>query len=372
MSPTLDPDAINIMTIHQAKGLEFPVVFVPALIERRFPSKSKKEPWYLPDDLFDKERYEGREDDERRLFYVAMTRARELLALSWFTEYESGKNTKVTHFIADLAKICDHQSLKKGGECSPSVCHKVNADTQLLDTDFSELFTFNECHYKFYLRYVCGFQPPIAPALNYGKVIHHVLAELARNSKGQKPPSLVFLEEVLSRGFYLPFAGPIKHQQLYQAAQRRLQNYVNDFGQELVRTIEPERRFDVPLELARVRGRIDLLLRAEGGGPQDVELVDFKTTAERPPSPQHQNQLRLYAEAVRVLGMNPVRLVIHDLDNNNGGRILVEENEGKTSAFREELHGWVENIRERKFLTKHISVKCRKCDFKTFCRVDSK
>ena len=368
MNPTLDPDAINIMTVHQAKGLEFPVVFVPALIEGRFPSKSRKEPWYLSDDLFDKERYEGREDDERRLFYVAMTRARELLSLSWFTEYQSGKSTKVSHFIADLAKTCDHQSLKKGGECSPSVCHKIDVETQLLDTDFSELFTFNECPYKFYLRYICGFQPPIAPELNYGKVLHHVLAELARHSRGQKPPSPAYVEEVLSGGFYLPFAGPIKHQQLYQAAQQRLQNYAKDFGQELVRTIEPERRFDVPLELARVRGRVDLLLRAEGGSPQDVELVDFKTAAERPPSSQHQNQLRLYAEAVRVLGLNPVRLVIHDLNADNGGRILVEENEGKAAAFRDELHVWIEDIRECKFLTKRISVKCRKCDFKTFCR----
>jgi DNA helicase-2/ATP-dependent DNA helicase PcrA len=368
MSPTLDPDAVNIMTVHQAKGLEFPIVFVPALIDRRFPAKNEEEPWYIPDDLFDKERYEGREDDERRLFYVAMTRARELLVLSWFTKYQSGNNTQVSRFISDLARTCDRQHLKKSGECFPSVCLKTDTETPLLDTDFSELFTFNECPYKFYLRYICGFQPPIAPALNYGKVLHHVLAELARNSRGEKPPASADVEQILSGGFYLPFAGPIKHQELYQAAQRRLQNYVKNYGQELVRAIEPERRFDVPLELARVRGRIDLLIQAEDGGPHDVELVDFKTAAERPPSAHHENQLRLYAEAVRVLGMNPVKLVIHDLDADNGGRILVEENEGKVTAFRGELHKWIEGIREHKFLTKRISVQCRKCDFKIFCR----
>lgn len=142
---------------------------------------------------------------------------------------------------------------------------------------------------------------------------------------------------------------------------------MKNYGQELVRTIEPERRFDVPLELARVRGRIDLLIRAEEGGPHDVELVDFKTAAERPPSAQHQNQLRLYAEAVRVLGMNPVKLVIHDLDADNGGRISVEEDEGKVAAFRDELRKWIEEIRERKFLAKRISARCRTCDFKIFC-----
>jgi DNA helicase-2/ATP-dependent DNA helicase PcrA len=368
MSPTLDPDAVNIMTVHQAKGLEFPIVFVPALIDRRFPAKGEKEPWYIPDDLFDKERYEGREDDERRLFYVAMTRARELLVLSWFIKYKSGGNAQVSRFISDLAQTCDRQHLKKSGECFPSVCLKTDTETPLLDTDFSELFTFNECPYKFYLRYICGFQPPIAPALNYGKVLHHVLAELARHSRGKKPPTSANVEQILSGGFYLPFAGPIKHQELFQAAQRRLQNYVKNYGQELVRTIEPERHFDVPLEFSRVRGRIDLLIQAEEGGPHDVELVDFKTAAERPPSAQHQNQLRLYAEAVRVLGMNPVKLVIQDLDADNGGRILVEENKGKVTAFRDELRKWIEDIREHKFLTKRISVGCRGCDFKIFCQ----
>lgn len=368
MSPTLEPDAVNIMTIHQAKGLEFPIVFVPALIDRRFPARSEKELWYIPDDLFEQARYEGREDDERRLFYVAMTRARELLVLSWFNKYQSGGNARVSRFISDLAKICDRQHLKKSGECSPLVCLKSDTDKPLLDTDFSELFTFNECPYKFYLRYVCGFQPPIAPALNYGKLLHHAVAELARYSKGRKSPSLADVEQVLSNDFYLPCAGPIKYQELYRAAQRRLQNYVKNYGQELVRTIEPERHFDVPLELARVRGRIDLLLQAEEGGTLDVELVDFKTAAERPPSVQHQNQLRLYAEAVRALGMNPVRLIIHDLDADNGGRISVEDDEEKVATFRYELRKWIEDISRHKFSTKRVSVRCRNCDFKIFCQ----
>lgn len=368
MSPTLDPDAINIMTVHQAKGLEFPIVFVPALIDRRFPAESEKEPWYIPDDVFEQARYEGREDDERRLFYVAMTRARELLVLSWFNKYQSGGDARISRFISELAQICDRGLFKKSGECSPIVCHKSDAGKPLLDTDFSELFTFNECPYKFYLRYVCGFQPPIAPALNYGKVLHHVVAELARYSMSKQSPSLADVEQTLSKAFYLPFAGPIKHQELYQAAQRRLQNYVKNYGQELVRTIEPERPFEVPLQLARVRGRIDLLLQAEKGGPQDVELVDFKTAAERPPSLQHQNQLRLYAEAIRILGMNPVRLIIHDLNADNGGRISVEEDESKVANFRDELRKWIENIRECRFLTKRVSVGCRSCDFKLYCQ----
>jgi hypothetical protein len=147
---------------------------------------------------------------------------------------------------------------------------------------------------------------------------------------------------------------------------------MKNYGHELVRTIEPEHRFEVPLELACIRGRIDLLLRVEGGASKDVELVDFKTAAYGPPSIQHQNQLRLYAEAARVLGMNPVRLVIHDLHADNGGRILVEENESQVVAFRSELYKWIEDIHQRTFLIKRIGTGCISCDFTRFCRPESK
>jgi len=81
-------DALQIMTIHQAKGLEWPVVFVPCLVNRRFPtSKSGEEQdWHVPKELFDYKRYQGDVEDERRLFYVAITRARDALTISRFTQ----------------------------------------------------------------------------------------------------------------------------------------------------------------------------------------------------------------------------------------------------------------------------------------------
>ncbi len=84
-----DPGAVRIMTVHQAKGLELPVVFVPCLVEGRFPSAKMgmSRLWYVPDDLFDRARYEGREEDEARLLYVALTPARELLVVSRFRRH---------------------------------------------------------------------------------------------------------------------------------------------------------------------------------------------------------------------------------------------------------------------------------------------
>ena len=82
-----DVNAIQVMTIHQAKGLEWPVVFVFSLTGTRFPPRSvgQQKNWCgIPRDLFDAERYEGSIEDERRLFYVAITRPRDALVLSSF------------------------------------------------------------------------------------------------------------------------------------------------------------------------------------------------------------------------------------------------------------------------------------------------
>jgi DNA helicase-2/ATP-dependent DNA helicase PcrA len=82
----VDLDAVEVLTMDKAKGLEWPVVFVPALTVGRFPSRMIGQPreWLIPRKLFDASRYEGTDDDERRLFYVALTRARDFLSLSTF------------------------------------------------------------------------------------------------------------------------------------------------------------------------------------------------------------------------------------------------------------------------------------------------
>ncbi|MBE3108955.1 MAG: ATP-dependent helicase, partial [Acidobacteria bacterium] len=77
----LDEDAVNVLTVHKAKGLEFGTVFLVGLIEDRFPGRERREKIPVPDGIL-KESLPGRENylqEERRLFYVAMTRARRAL-----------------------------------------------------------------------------------------------------------------------------------------------------------------------------------------------------------------------------------------------------------------------------------------------------
>ncbi len=363
--PRAAADAVQVMTVHQAKGLEFPVVFVPSLVEGRFPSSmtGRRRRWYVPEDLFDRARYEGREEDEARLLYVALTRARELLVVSWFSRHRV-RRAEPSRFLGHHLRAALPEA-RRHGECRPGVVVSRRAQ-ELLDLDFGSLETYRVCGYRYRLRNVCGFQPPLAPELGFGRFLHHVVAELARSGPG-RPPAAEDVDRIVDRDFYLPFAGPIPAANLKESARRRVRAYVRAHGEELARILRPEARFEVPLEGARVRGRIDLLLRAADGDGRRVELVDLKTTANRPPSEIHANQLRMYALAVERLGLEPVRLWIHDLEVDGGGRSEVPNDEAERERFRERLQGWVEGIRAGRYEPAARIEVCSGCDFRRFC-----
>lgn len=364
-TPATDPaaaDAVQIMTIHQAKGLEFPVVFVPSLVEGRLPSAltGRAQQWYLPGHLFDRERYEGREADEARLLYVALTRARELLVLSWFGQHAK-RTARPSRFLTRyLGDALSAALPARGARPRPGRAHPGQV---LLDLDFSTLASYSDCGYRYWLRHQCGFQSPIAPELGFGRILHHVIAELARAAPAAGPPDDRAVTSVIDQAWYLPFAGAIPAANLRASAVRRLTAYARRHGAELTRTLIPEARFEVPIAGSRIRGRIDLLLHSARRASSQVEIVDFKTTAKRPALQVHQNQLRLYAAAMAKTGYEPVRLAIHDLEQ--GERIEIAADPAAQNAFENQLGQWVNGIRSGVFNPNLAS--CHTCDFATFC-----
>ena len=90
-------NAVNILTIHSAKGLEFPVVFLVNLVSQRFPTTERKEQIPIPDALVKEVLPEGdyHEEEERRLFYVGMTRARDFLYFTGAKFYGEGNGEKI-------------------------------------------------------------------------------------------------------------------------------------------------------------------------------------------------------------------------------------------------------------------------------------
>jgi DNA helicase-2/ATP-dependent DNA helicase PcrA len=97
-------NAVNILTVHSAKGLEFPVIFLVNLSRGRFPTYEKKETIPLPPALIKEILPEGNfhEQEERRLFYVGLTRASDKVFLSASQFYNEGKRErKISPFVLE-------------------------------------------------------------------------------------------------------------------------------------------------------------------------------------------------------------------------------------------------------------------------------
>jgi DNA helicase II / ATP-dependent DNA helicase PcrA len=118
--PDFDLDAVDVTTVHRAKGLEWPVVFVPSLTANRFPSSrsGQTQSWLIPRALFPAARYEGSDADERRLFYVAITRARDWLSVSRHRAVNMVEDEVVGDDLADGAPVVVVEGLDeaRGGD----------------------------------------------------------------------------------------------------------------------------------------------------------------------------------------------------------------------------------------------------------------
>jgi DNA helicase-2/ATP-dependent DNA helicase PcrA len=107
----IDAPAVRVMTVHKAKGLEFPVVFVVGLVQGRFPWPSRGDVLGLPDTLrTGHRRWISGSREERRLFYVAMTRAEEALHLTWAHNYGGRRTRKPSQFVLEALDLagCGH------------------------------------------------------------------------------------------------------------------------------------------------------------------------------------------------------------------------------------------------------------------------
>ncbi|HET7678223.1 MAG TPA: ATP-dependent helicase, partial [Candidatus Limnocylindrales bacterium] len=100
-------DGVAVLTVHRAKGLEFPVVFVAGLVDGRFPMRGRPDPLALPAALR-RDRTslgEAAHAEERRLCYVALTRARDELILTWAADSGSGRPRRPSPFIAEALDL---------------------------------------------------------------------------------------------------------------------------------------------------------------------------------------------------------------------------------------------------------------------------
>jgi len=374
-------NAIQITTVHQAKGLEWPVVFMPSLTNLRFPSNQRnKETLHLlaagectgrpsakGDPIEDKERL----DEELRLWYVALTRSKKYLFL---TSKVAPRCTK-SRFADSIRHnyVCDDPSAEFVRPARIDIILPVNAE--ILPTTFSDLRYYWECPYDYKLRRLMRFSPGVIESYGYGQQIHNLLALLHDNV--QVGIDDAWIEASVERNFNLRYTRGEPYEAMKAASKRILKSYVRDYPDLAERVLSSEKPFEFIIGDAMISGTIDLLNNIGGGTPTNfVEIIDFKTGKNGEDLSNEERmelvtkQLLLYSIAAQdALGYNTQQAAAHFLyASKPHERKYIELSEQEKQQTSDLISKTVSDIKRNHFPMCTYSIKkCGACDFKAIC-----
>lgn len=317
------PNAVQIMTVYQAKGLEYPVVFIPGLNKNYLPTSQPtgKQVWHFLDRTLIKgvERYFPHEEDERRLMYVAITRAKKFLLISRAPdgrmqgrESVFGVEARRSDFVFSSARR-DYAEREKTEPRS-------SIELSNIALNFSLLKAFFDCPYSFKFRSFYGFQPPLGARIGYGSAIHNSLMELHREFLDGNEIPKDAIPELLSRHKNFPYATDTVAGDMSDRANRAIEIYYDKNQKEFheIEFAEKEIQIDLGNGIL-VNGKMDLIKKKNLDGTFEKTIIDFKSTEDSQAYHATIDQLQLYALGYKELtGENADFLQIYNLDTNDG------------------------------------------------------
>ena len=388
-----DEDAVRLMTAHSAKGLEFPHVFVIRAASNSFPAPYKESLVEFPQDLRNPDSVgEGdsrglHEQEERRLFYVAMTRARDSLTL--YGKQGTGKDKTPPGLLRELLKDFGlrgwlvqrpakafQTDLFGNAAATPGFVSRT-AEWLSLPPAFplnrlsaTAVETYETCPLQFKLEREWRIPRDVPAAMQYGAAMHRVLRTYFDSVRQDR----VMAEEDLLELFRADFAQAViddRYQRDLYAAQGEQQ--IKDFLSTLGRSAPPtvlhtEEHFEVRMEGATVAGRID---RIDDLGDGRVAIVDYKTGKPRGQEDADESlQLSIYAIAAQEKwGYRAERLVFYNLEESSAvatsrDRLQLEEAKAKVKDA-------AERIDAGEFSPKP-GYHCRFCPYQNLCPATEK
>lgn len=369
----VNPDAVRVMTVHQAKGKQWPVVFMPALLRNRFPSApiGGANVWHLVprEAVVGQARYEGGLEDERRLFYVAMTRSQKFLFLTWAPIAGRGNRyARASEFWDDVLV----SKWVKRRQFNYSTRDRLPAEPKAGVTDvslsFSELKYFFECPYQFKLRILYGFNAPLDEALGYGKSLHDALADVHTRAIRGEIPNIDDVEDLVATHLHVPFAYPALREELEQAAERTLTEYIQANADVFDKIEFAEKTIEINLGGGvSVVGRIDLIRRLD---TDEVYVVDLKSTKRAQAEEVTETQLHVYALGYQdLVGKAPDFVEIYNLDE--GKRKPRSVDEIFIADVKVKVRAAADALRVSDLPAVPEGAKCRKCDYQRMCTAGS-
>ena len=382
-------ERVSVLTVHQSKGLEFDVVYLIGLAEGRFPLTSNRPALELPVALTGLESVDDpdlRLAEERRLFYVAITRARDELMLSHGrTGARGGRARRPSRFIAEAlgrpvadAAVVDAIDevgdplavLGLTGEDHPvAVGPSAARGTRQLVLSFSQIDDYLTCPMRYRLRHELRVPTPAHHALVVGSALHQAVAvaNLARK-RGERPVEATVLTAFRSAWSNEGFMSPEHEAARFAAGEAALRGFLDPAAPGATREIlAVEQPFDVRIGDDRVRGRFDAVARGEEG----TVIIDYKSGDIRDQARARQRarsslQLAMYALAHRAeTGEVPAAVELHFLESGVVGSTTLSD--AQLERTRTKVATAAEGIRAGSFDATPGYPACQWCPYRRIC-----
>lgn len=387
-------NAVNIMTVHSSKGLEFPVVFLVSLLTQRFPSRDRKEQIPVPEALIKEVLPEGDYNlqEERRLFYVGMTRAKDLLFLTAsFFVGEGRRERKISPFVYEaLGEKAVKKQLEQRKEemfvhqmslldimqpKEPEIITqpKANTTTALSYISYSQLQTFDMCPLHYKLKYILKMPGQPAPALSFGISLHNVMKDYYQALINKEEVNQVMLETMLQkRWINQGYQSKAHAESAFAHAKEVLTNYVKNNPDTSRLPAALELPFQYNIGDLRILGRIDRIDMTTDG---KLEIIDYKTGDNIPDEKKLNNDLQLTMYALAATKMNDaifrqqtpenVLLSLYYLEKNV--RLTTMRTKEQLLEAEELILKKVEEITTSSFECRG-GIFCKTCEYKMVCQ----
>lgn len=312
-----DINAVNILTVHSAKGLEFPVVFIVNLVGQRFPTMERREQIPIPDELIKEVLPVGdyHLEEERRLFYVGMTRAKEKLFFTAADYYGEGKREKkLSPFIFEALGEKNVPSVKSEKVDQLSfldyeVKTKAVEPIEKLKIDYlsySQIETFQTCPLHYKLRYIYKVPTPPSASQSFGTAMHATLKNFYDEVAADNKPSEKLLYKLLDKNWVSKgFSSKELETEFFERGKSYLKSFLKETFNPKVLPVAMEQKFTVPLGSGlKIGGAID---RVDEIGNGTIEVIDYKTGGHIPEQKDIDKNLQLsfYALAATKIPDSP-------------------------------------------------------------------
>ncbi len=380
-----DINAVNILTAHSAKGLEFPVVFLVNLVSQRFPSMERREQIPIPDSLIKEVLPVGdfHLEEERRLFYVGMTRAKEKLILTAADYYgEAKREKKLSPFIFEALgdkAISSEKSVKvdqlsfldyKVKEKAEEKMEKPHIDY----LSYSQIETFQTCPMHYKLRYIYKVPTPPSASQSFGISMHATLKEFFEEVGRRRKPSDKLLYDLLEKNWISDgYKSKIHEKEFFNKGKIYLSGFLKQGFNPKITPIALEQPFIVPIgNNLKIGGRVD---RIDNIGSGEIEIIDYKTGATIPTQKDVDKNLQLsfYALAATKIPTEPfgrtpdkVKLSLYFLDTQE--KISTTRTVKQLEEAVKEIFKVKEEIEKSDFKCSGHMFCQMGCEYSLFCR----